>query len=170
MALLLGSWRAPGAGLEVSWGVLQPSWGRLGGSWMELIRCCDVFPQMQDDPRPAHAGHEDRDGGVEGLCARGGPRGPEPRRGPEDQALLEDFQGRNCLTDFHSMIFTRDKLCLLIRKWHRTPRRRRLHHADGRHRLRRSGTAAESSAPGGSEAESSAPGGAGAASPSSTIS
>merc|ERR1711904_369800 len=26
--------------------------------------------------------------------------------------------GRNCLTDFHALSLTRDKLCALIRKWH----------------------------------------------------
>ena len=36
LALLLGSWRAPGACLEASWCVLEPSWGRLGGSWGHL--------------------------------------------------------------------------------------------------------------------------------------
>lgn len=41
----------------------------------------------------------------------------------EDQAskkvklCIEDVQGRNCLTDFHGMTITRDKLCSLIRKW-----------------------------------------------------
>jgi len=42
----------------------------------------------------------------------------------EDQAFrkirlcVEDVQGRNCLTDFHGMTITRDKQCMLIRKWH----------------------------------------------------
>merc|ERR1712032_1729388 len=31
---------------------------------------------------------------------------------------VEDVQGRNCLTDFHGLELTRDKLCSLIRKWH----------------------------------------------------
>merc|ERR1712190_313520 len=31
---------------------------------------------------------------------------------------IEDVQGRNCLTDFHGLSLTRDKLCSLIRKWH----------------------------------------------------
>merc|ERR1712113_461640 len=31
---------------------------------------------------------------------------------------IEDVQGRNCLTDFHGLTLTRDKLCSLIRKWH----------------------------------------------------
>jgi len=41
----------------------------------------------------------------------------------EDQAFrkmklcIEEVQGRNCLTDFHGMGFTRDKLCSLVRKW-----------------------------------------------------
>merc|ERR1712070_1251175 len=26
--------------------------------------------------------------------------------------------GRNCLTDFHGLSLTRDKICSLIRKWH----------------------------------------------------
>merc|ERR1711972_576598 len=30
---------------------------------------------------------------------------------------IEEVQGRNCLTDFHGMTLTRDKLCSLIRKW-----------------------------------------------------
>jgi small subunit ribosomal protein S3Ae len=30
---------------------------------------------------------------------------------------IEEVQGRNCLTDFHGMCLTRDKLCSLIRKW-----------------------------------------------------
>eukprot|EP00172_Hildenbrandia_rubra_P000169 Plantae.Rhodophyta-Hildenbrandia_rubra.ctg10748.p1 GENE.Plantae.Rhodophyta-Hildenbrandia_rubra.ctg10748~~Plantae.Rhodophyta-Hildenbrandia_rubra.ctg10748.p1 ORF type:complete len:267 (+),score=57.64 Plantae.Rhodophyta-Hildenbrandia_rubra.ctg10748:202-1002(+) len=29
----------------------------------------------------------------------------------------EEVQGRNCLTNFHGMDFTRDKLCGLVRKW-----------------------------------------------------
>merc|ERR1711972_1184994 len=42
----------------------------------------------------------------------------------EDQAFkkiklcIEEVQGRNCLTDFHGMTLTRDKLYSLIRKWH----------------------------------------------------
>jgi len=31
---------------------------------------------------------------------------------------VEDVQGRNCLTDFHGMDITRDKMCSLIRKFH----------------------------------------------------
>jgi small subunit ribosomal protein S3Ae len=44
--------------------------------------------------------------------------------GDDDQAYkkvklcIEDVQGRNCLTDFHGLELTRDKLCSLIRKWH----------------------------------------------------
>jgi len=30
---------------------------------------------------------------------------------------IEEVQGRNCLTDFHGMSYTRDKLCSLVRKW-----------------------------------------------------
>jgi len=30
---------------------------------------------------------------------------------------IEEIQGRNCLTDFHGLTLTRDKLCSLIRKW-----------------------------------------------------
>merc|ERR1711979_109231 len=30
---------------------------------------------------------------------------------------VEEVQGRNCLTDFHGLTLTRDKLCSLIRKW-----------------------------------------------------
>merc|ERR1740115_648744 len=42
----------------------------------------------------------------------------------EDQSFkkiklcIEDVQGKNCLTDFHSMELTRDKQCALIKKWH----------------------------------------------------
>merc|ERR1719242_2659986 len=41
----------------------------------------------------------------------------------EDQSFkkmklcIEEVQGRNCLSDFHGMSLTRDKLCSLIRKW-----------------------------------------------------
>eukprot|EP00933_Yihiella_yeosuensis_P001022 TRINITY_DN1015_c2_g1_i1.p1 TRINITY_DN1015_c2_g1~~TRINITY_DN1015_c2_g1_i1.p1 ORF type:complete len:269 (-),score=76.42 TRINITY_DN1015_c2_g1_i1:142-948(-) len=41
----------------------------------------------------------------------------------EDQAskkiklCIEEVQGRNCLTDFHAMTLTRDKICSLIQKW-----------------------------------------------------
>merc|ERR1711979_17582 len=41
----------------------------------------------------------------------------------EDQSFkkmklcIEEVQGRNCLTDFHGMSLTRDKLCSLIKKW-----------------------------------------------------
>jgi len=31
---------------------------------------------------------------------------------------IEEIQGRNCLTDFHAMSLTRDKLYSLVRKWH----------------------------------------------------
>merc|ERR1719262_2137839 len=31
--------------------------------------------------------------------------------------VIEDVQGRNCLTDFHGMSLTRDKLCSLVKKW-----------------------------------------------------
>jgi len=31
---------------------------------------------------------------------------------------IEEVQGRNCLTDFHGLELTRDKICSLIRKWH----------------------------------------------------
>lgn len=30
---------------------------------------------------------------------------------------IEEVQGRNCLTDFHGLCLTRDKLCSLIKKW-----------------------------------------------------
>jgi len=42
----------------------------------------------------------------------------------EDQSFkkirlcIEEVQGRNCLTDFHGLSLTRDKLCSLIKKWH----------------------------------------------------
>jgi len=32
--------------------------------------------------------------------------------------ICEDVQGRECLTNFHGMSFTRDKLCSIVRKWH----------------------------------------------------
>lgn len=41
----------------------------------------------------------------------------------EDQAskkirlCIEEVQGRSCLTDFHGMSLTRDKICSLIKKW-----------------------------------------------------
>jgi len=31
---------------------------------------------------------------------------------------IEEVQGRNCLTDFHGMTLTRDKLNSMVRKWH----------------------------------------------------
>jgi len=34
------------------------------------------------------------------------------------QLCCEDVQGKNCLTDFHGMDITRDKLCSMVRKWH----------------------------------------------------
>jgi len=34
------------------------------------------------------------------------------------QLCCEDVQGRSCLTDFHGMDITRDKLCSMVRKWH----------------------------------------------------
>merc|ERR1711948_102601 len=42
----------------------------------------------------------------------------------EDQAYkkvklcIEEVQGRNCLTDFHALTLTRDKVYSLVRKWH----------------------------------------------------
>jgi small subunit ribosomal protein S3Ae len=33
---------------------------------------------------------------------------------------IEEVQGRNCLTDFHGMSLTRDRICSLIRKWQTT--------------------------------------------------
>jgi len=44
--------------------------------------------------------------------------------GDEDQSFrkiqlcCEDVQGKYCLTDFHGMDITRDKLCSMVRKWH----------------------------------------------------
>uniref|UniRef100_A0A7E4WCW7 Small ribosomal subunit protein eS1 n=1 Tax=Panagrellus redivivus TaxID=6233 RepID=A0A7E4WCW7_PANRE len=32
--------------------------------------------------------------------------------------VCEDVQGRECLTNFHSMSFTHDKMCSIVRKWH----------------------------------------------------
>jgi len=43
--------------------------------------------------------------------------------GDDDQGFkkvrlcIEEVQGRNCLTDFHGLSFTRDKLCSLVKKW-----------------------------------------------------
>jgi len=34
--------------------------------------------------------------------------------------MVEDIQGRNCLTNFHGMSLTRDKLCSLVKKWQST--------------------------------------------------
>lgn len=31
---------------------------------------------------------------------------------------IEDIKGTECLTNFHGMSFTRDKLCSLVKKWH----------------------------------------------------
>jgi len=32
--------------------------------------------------------------------------------------VCEDVQGKTCLTNFHGMKFTRDKLCSIVKKWH----------------------------------------------------
>jgi len=32
--------------------------------------------------------------------------------------ICEDVQGKTCLTNFHGMSFTRDKLCSIVKKWH----------------------------------------------------
>ncbi|KAI6228854.1 hypothetical protein M3Y99_01177500 [Aphelenchoides fujianensis] len=32
--------------------------------------------------------------------------------------ICEEVKGRHCLTNFHGMTFTRDKLCSIIKKWH----------------------------------------------------
>ncbi|TKR67438.1 hypothetical protein L596_023590 [Steinernema carpocapsae] len=32
--------------------------------------------------------------------------------------VCEDVQGRQCLTNFHGMKFTRDKMCSIVKKWH----------------------------------------------------
>ncbi|KAI1730940.1 ribosomal s3Ae family domain-containing protein [Ditylenchus destructor] len=32
--------------------------------------------------------------------------------------VCEDVQGKTCLTNFHGMTFTRDKLCSIVKKWH----------------------------------------------------
>ncbi|GMT19083.1 hypothetical protein PFISCL1PPCAC_10380, partial [Pristionchus fissidentatus] len=32
--------------------------------------------------------------------------------------ICEDVQGKNVLTNFHGMSFTRDKLCSIVKKWH----------------------------------------------------
>ncbi|KAM7105880.1 small ribosomal subunit protein eS1-like [Molossus nigricans] len=31
--------------------------------------------------------------------------------------ITEDVQGKNCLTNFHGMNFTRDKMCSMVKKW-----------------------------------------------------
>ncbi|CAI9154563.1 unnamed protein product [Rangifer tarandus platyrhynchus] len=31
--------------------------------------------------------------------------------------ITEDVQGKNCLTNFHSMDLTRDKMCSMVKKW-----------------------------------------------------
>ncbi|XP_072578532.1 small ribosomal subunit protein eS1-like [Vulpes vulpes] len=31
--------------------------------------------------------------------------------------ITEDVQGKNCLTDFHGMDLTRDKMCSMVKKW-----------------------------------------------------
>jgi len=47
----------------------------------------------------------------------------EPAGQDEDQGFkkiklsVEDVQEKKCLTDFHGMSFTRDKLCYFVRKW-----------------------------------------------------
>jgi len=32
--------------------------------------------------------------------------------------ICEDVVGKDCLTNFHGMTFTRDKLCSIVKKWH----------------------------------------------------
>lgn len=31
--------------------------------------------------------------------------------------VTEDVQGKNCLTNFHGMDLTRDKMCSMVKKW-----------------------------------------------------
>lgn len=31
--------------------------------------------------------------------------------------ISEDVQGKNCLTNFHGMDLTRDKMCSMVKKW-----------------------------------------------------
>lgn len=31
--------------------------------------------------------------------------------------ITEDVQGKNCLTNFHGMDLTRDKMCSMVKKW-----------------------------------------------------
>merc|ERR1712157_379904 len=38
--------------------------------------------------------------------------------GKKVKLCIEEVQGRNCLTDFHGLSLTRDKLNSLVRKWH----------------------------------------------------
>merc|ERR1711948_198689 len=38
--------------------------------------------------------------------------------GKKVRLCIEEVQGRNCLTDFHGLTLTRDKLYSLVRKWH----------------------------------------------------
>ncbi|KAK2098605.1 40S ribosomal protein S3-1 [Saguinus oedipus] len=35
----------------------------------------------------------------------------------EFKLITEDVQGKNCLTNFHGMDVTRDKMCSMVKKW-----------------------------------------------------
>ena len=36
--------------------------------------------------------------------------------------ITEDVQGKNCLTNFHGMDLTRDKMCSMVKKWQVRPK------------------------------------------------
>ena len=50
------------------------------------------------------------------LCIEEAPLCQTVGQTPDLLQLLWQVQGRNCLTDFHGMTLTRDKICSLIKK------------------------------------------------------